>query len=104
MATDAQLTRQASKTGHIAPTRNEVHEMRGKLDILLYKAALGNGKCFEGKEWGLIEYCIMAKRFEHQGKSPSAYHAVSTGICLSHRHGFGISMIGIRSVLFVYKS
>lgn len=39
----------------------------------LYKAALGN--CFEVEEWGPIEYCIMAKHFERQGKSPYAYHA-----------------------------
>lgn len=41
----------------------------------LYKAALGN--CFEAEEWGPIEFCIMAKHFERQGKSPYAYHAVS---------------------------
>ncbi|XP_044473754.1 uncharacterized protein LOC123202090 isoform X2 [Mangifera indica] len=41
----------------------------------LYKAALGN--CFEIEEWGPIEYCIMAKHFERQGKSPYAYHSVS---------------------------
>ncbi|KAK6931034.1 hypothetical protein RJ641_002827 [Dillenia turbinata] len=39
----------------------------------LYKAALGN--CFEVEEWGPIEYCVMAKHFERQGKSPYAYHA-----------------------------
>ncbi|KAM5567038.1 hypothetical protein ABKV19_015250 [Rosa sericea] len=39
----------------------------------LYKAALGN--CFETEEWGPIEYCIMAKHFERQGKGPYAYHA-----------------------------
>ncbi|KAF3964531.1 hypothetical protein CMV_011191 [Castanea mollissima] len=39
----------------------------------LYKVALGN--CFEVEEWGPIEYCIMAKHFERQGKSPYAYHA-----------------------------
>ena len=33
MATDTQLTRQASETRRIAPTRNEVHEMRGQSDI-----------------------------------------------------------------------
>lgn len=33
MAADTQLTRQASETGRIAPTRNEVHEMRGHSDI-----------------------------------------------------------------------
>ncbi|XP_008454752.1 uncharacterized protein LOC103495078 isoform X2 [Cucumis melo] len=40
----------------------------------LYKAALGN--CFELEEWGPIEFCIMAKHFERQGKSPYAYHSV----------------------------
>ncbi|XAR63641.1 hypothetical protein NMG60_11023658 [Bertholletia excelsa] len=39
----------------------------------LYKAALGN--CFEEEEWGPIEWCILAKHFERQGKSPYAYHA-----------------------------
>ncbi|KAH7686134.1 hypothetical protein IHE45_04G084100 [Dioscorea alata] len=39
----------------------------------LYKAALGN--CFEQEEWGPIEFSIMAKHFERQGKSPYAYHA-----------------------------
>ncbi|XP_027359312.1 uncharacterized protein LOC113867980 isoform X2 [Abrus precatorius] len=42
----------------------------------LYKAALGN--CFDVEEWGPFEYCIMAKHFERQGKSPYAYHAVSS--------------------------
>lgn len=40
----------------------------------LYKAALGN--CFEAEEWGPFEFCVMAKHFERQGKSPYAYHAV----------------------------
>ncbi|KAL9243855.1 hypothetical protein vseg_017694 [Gypsophila vaccaria] len=39
----------------------------------LYKAALGN--CFEVEDWGPIEFCVMAKHFERQGKSPYAYHA-----------------------------
>ncbi|CAO2833158.1 unnamed protein product [Amaranthus hypochondriacus] len=39
----------------------------------LYKAALGN--CFEVEDWGPIEFCIMAKHFDRQGKSPYAYHA-----------------------------
>ncbi|XP_012830750.1 PREDICTED: uncharacterized protein LOC105951836 [Erythranthe guttata] len=38
----------------------------------LYKAALGN--CFELEEWGPIEWSILAKHFERQGKSPYAYH------------------------------
>ncbi|GAB2216640.1 hypothetical protein Droror1_Dr00024416 [Drosera rotundifolia] len=38
------------------------------------KSALGN--VFEVDKWGPIEYCIMAKHFERQGKSPYAYHAV----------------------------
>ncbi|KAF2305500.1 hypothetical protein GH714_006165 [Hevea brasiliensis] len=40
----------------------------------LYKAALGN--CFESEERGPIEFCIMAKHFDRQGKSPYAYHAM----------------------------
>ncbi|MED6179960.1 hypothetical protein PIB30_005759 [Stylosanthes scabra] len=39
----------------------------------LYKAALGN--CFEAEEWGPIEFCIMAKHFDRQGKAPYAYHS-----------------------------
>nr|GEX04567.1 hypothetical protein CTI12_AA404440 [Tanacetum cinerariifolium] len=39
----------------------------------LYKSALGN--CFELEEWGPIEWAIMCKHFERQGKSPYAYHA-----------------------------
>ncbi|KAG6497845.1 uncharacterized protein LOC121989298 [Zingiber officinale] len=39
----------------------------------LYKAALGN--CFEEQEWGPIEFSIMAKHFDRQGKDPYAYHA-----------------------------
>ncbi|XP_010913073.1 uncharacterized protein [Elaeis guineensis] len=39
----------------------------------LYKVALGN--CFEEEEWGPIEFSIMAKHFERQGKSPYVYHA-----------------------------
>ncbi|XP_050232412.1 uncharacterized protein LOC126681077 [Mercurialis annua] len=48
----------------------------------LYKAALGN--CFESEEWSPIEYCIMAKHFERQGKSPYAYHAQYMAHLLSH--------------------
>ncbi|XP_022776403.1 uncharacterized protein LOC111318044 [Durio zibethinus] len=48
----------------------------------LYKAALGN--CFESEEWGPIEFCIMAKHFERQGKSPYAYHAQYMAHLLSH--------------------
>ncbi|KAI3817275.1 hypothetical protein L1987_11064 [Smallanthus sonchifolius] len=39
----------------------------------LYKSALGN--CFEEEEWAPIEWSIMSKHFERQGKSPYAYHA-----------------------------
>lgn len=28
------------------------------------------------EEWGPIEWCVLAKHFERQGKSPYAYHAV----------------------------
>ncbi|CAA7402211.1 unnamed protein product [Spirodela intermedia] len=48
----------------------------------LYKAALGN--CFEEDEWGPIEFCIMAKHFERQGKPPYAYHAQYMAHLLSH--------------------
>ncbi|KAF3656323.1 putative auxin efflux carrier component 3-like [Capsicum annuum] len=34
----------------------------------LYKEALGN--VFEEGEWGLVEWCILAKHFERQGKLP----------------------------------
>ncbi|KAI3838664.1 hypothetical protein MKW92_042115 [Papaver armeniacum] len=39
----------------------------------LYKSALGN--CFELEEWGPIEFGIMFKHFDRQGKPPYAYHA-----------------------------
>lgn len=48
----------------------------------LYKAALGN--CFEENEWGPIEFSIMAKHFERQGKPPYAYHAQYMAHLLSH--------------------
>jgi hypothetical protein len=44
--------------------------------LQLYKAALGN--CFEIDDWGPIEFSIMAKHFDRQGKPPYAYHAVRT--------------------------
>ncbi|KAF1870961.1 hypothetical protein Lal_00020695, partial [Lupinus albus] len=46
----------------------------------LYKAALGN--VFEAEEWGPIEFCIMEKHFERQGKSPYAYHSLNQFIDL----------------------
>lgn len=49
--------------------------------LQLYKAALGN--CFEIDEWGPIEFSIMAKHFDRQGKPPYAYHAVRTYTRLS---------------------
>ncbi|KAL3821619.1 hypothetical protein ACJIZ3_007524 [Penstemon smallii] len=48
----------------------------------LYKVALGN--CFEEEEWGPIEWCILAKHFERQGKSPYAYHAQYMAHLASH--------------------
>lgn len=48
----------------------------------LYKAALGNA--FEVEEWGPIEWCILAKHFERQGKSPYAYHAQYMAHLASH--------------------
>ncbi|KAJ1688230.1 hypothetical protein LUZ63_019620 [Rhynchospora breviuscula] len=48
----------------------------------LYKAALGN--CFEIEEWGPIEFSIMAKHFDRQGKPPYAYHAQYMAHLLSH--------------------
>ncbi|KAF9600985.1 hypothetical protein IFM89_014970 [Coptis chinensis] len=42
----------------------------------LYKSALGN--CFEIQDWGPIEFSIMTKHFERQGKPPFAYHSVSS--------------------------
>nr|GEY87023.1 molybdopterin synthase catalytic subunit like [Tanacetum cinerariifolium] len=32
--------------------------------------------CFELEEWGPIEWAMMCKHFERQGKSPYAYHAM----------------------------
>ncbi|KAM7274688.1 hypothetical protein ACFE04_016554 [Oxalis oulophora] len=48
----------------------------------LYKAALGN--CYESEDWGPVEYCIMEKHFDRQGKSPYAYHAKYMSHLLSH--------------------
>ncbi|WOL11365.1 hypothetical protein Cni_G20127 [Canna indica] len=48
----------------------------------LYKSAIGN--CFEVEEWGSIEFSIMAKHFERQGKPPYAYHAQYMAHLLSH--------------------
>ncbi|EMS65121.1 hypothetical protein TRIUR3_34650 [Triticum urartu] len=48
----------------------------------LYKAALGN--CFEIDDWGPIEFSIMAKHFDRQGKPPYAYHAQYMSHLLSH--------------------
>lgn len=44
------------------------------LVLKLYKAALGN--CYESEDWGPVEFRIMAKHFERQGKSPYVYHSV----------------------------
>ncbi|KAL0723507.1 hypothetical protein Bca4012_038106 [Brassica carinata] len=43
------------------------------LVLKLYKAALGN--CYESEDWGPVEFSIMAKHFERQGKSPYVYHS-----------------------------
>lgn len=48
----------------------------------LYKAALGN--CFEIDDWGPIEFSVMAKHFDRQGKPPYAYHAQYMAHLLSH--------------------
>lgn len=48
----------------------------------LYKAALGN--CFEVEDWGPIEFSIMAKHFDRQGKPPYAYHSQYMAHLLSH--------------------
>ncbi|XP_072967632.1 uncharacterized protein [Typha angustifolia] len=48
----------------------------------MYKAALGY--CFEEEEWGPIEFSVMAKHFERQGKPPYAYHAKYMAHLLSH--------------------
>jgi hypothetical protein len=39
----------------------------------LYKTAIGN--IFEEEEWGPLQFAIMAKHFERQGKSPYMYHS-----------------------------
>ncbi|KAL4554462.1 hypothetical protein LXL04_039292 [Taraxacum kok-saghyz] len=50
----------------------------------LYKSALGN--CFEEEEWGPIEWSVMAKHFERQGKSPYAYHVQYQAHLASNGH------------------
>jgi hypothetical protein len=47
----------------------------GDLVFQLYKSAIGN--IFEEEDWGPLEYAIMAKHFERQGKTPYMYHSVS---------------------------
>eukprot|EP00252_Welwitschia_mirabilis_P016105 TRINITY_DN35610_c0_g1_i1.p1 TRINITY_DN35610_c0_g1~~TRINITY_DN35610_c0_g1_i1.p1 ORF type:complete len:123 (+),score=1.46 TRINITY_DN35610_c0_g1_i1:187-555(+) len=39
----------------------------------LYKAALSN--VFEIEEWGPVEFSMLMKHFQRQGKEPYAYHA-----------------------------
>lgn len=48
----------------------------------IYKTALAN--CFEEEEWGPIEWSIMAKHFERQGKSAYEYHAQYMAHLVSH--------------------
>ncbi|KAK4371161.1 hypothetical protein RND71_010636 [Anisodus tanguticus] len=43
------------------------------LGIAGLERALGN--VFEEEEWGPVKWCVLAKHFERQGKSPYAYHA-----------------------------
>ncbi|KAL3751256.1 hypothetical protein ACJRO7_012126 [Eucalyptus globulus] len=43
----------------------------GDSDKVFQCSALGN--CFEAEEWGPIEFCIMSKHFERQGKQYAAY-------------------------------
>ncbi|KAL3751258.1 hypothetical protein ACJRO7_012128 [Eucalyptus globulus] len=67
-------------------------ELLGDSDKL-YKAALGN--CFKAEEWGPIEFCIMSKHFERQGKAPYAYHAkyLAPAVIASDLKGFGQQLI-----------
>jgi hypothetical protein len=68
--------------------------------LQLYKAALGN--CFEIDEWGPIEFSIMAKHFDRQGKPPYAYHAVRTlHACLSFTAGY--TCLPLRNSYFVRR-
>ena len=68
--------------------------------LQLYKAALGN--CFEIDEWGPIEFSIMAKHFDRQGKPPYAYHAVRTlHACLSFTASY--TCLPLRSSYFVRR-
>ncbi|CAM6098726.1 unnamed protein product [Calypogeia fissa] len=39
----------------------------------LYKSALGN--IFEDEDWGPLDFGIMAKHYERQGKAPYSYHS-----------------------------
>ncbi|BBN13454.1 hypothetical protein MPTK1_6g03610 [Marchantia polymorpha subsp. ruderalis] len=40
----------------------------------LYKSALSN--IFEDEEWGPLEFGIMAKHYEREGKAPYSYHSM----------------------------
>ncbi|KAF3586801.1 hypothetical protein F2Q69_00026748 [Brassica cretica] len=58
------------------PAGTELLTDTAKIDAIglvlkLYKAALGN--CYESEDWGPVEFRIMAKHFERQGKSPYVY-------------------------------
>lgn len=43
--------------------------------VQLYKSALGN--IFDDEDWGPLDFGIMAKHYERQGKAPYSYHSVS---------------------------
>ena len=58
-------------SGH--PLASRQHD-GGTLVLQLYKSAIGN--IYEEEEWGPLEFAIMAKHFERQGKAPYLYHSV----------------------------
>eukprot|EP00249_Psilotum_nudum_P036273 c6698_g1_i1 orf=432-794(+) len=77
LSTRAGISR-ASSMYSLYPVGTDILFDAGKL----YTAALGNA--FEEEEWGTLEFVIMAKHFERQGKSPYAYHAQYMGHLLSN--------------------
>ncbi|KAL3338613.1 hypothetical protein AABB24_027637 [Solanum stoloniferum] len=63
----------------------------------LYRAALGN--VFEVEEWGPVEWSVLAKHFERQGKSPYAYHAVCS-FPVIHKSEISFQMLVLASKSF----
>ncbi|KVI05464.1 hypothetical protein Ccrd_016243 [Cynara cardunculus var. scolymus] len=82
----SELLTDTTKVSGISLFCNElfVVGVQERTELSLYKSALGN--CFEEEEWGPIEWSVMSKHFERQGKSPYAYHAQYQAHLASNGH------------------